>query len=105
MWSRARWLLLLIAVAAAGCSSPVPPGPPSAVAVVAGDEQATVTWEAPARGAGSVVEYLVLGEPGAIRRTVPASRLADQPLSAQLSGLTNGVEYTFTVTAIQLGNV
>jgi alpha-tubulin suppressor-like RCC1 family protein len=75
------------------------PGVPTAVAAVAGDASATVSWTPPASSGGSPVTSY----------TVSASDVTDPARGGQtttgmsspltLSGLTNGDTYTFTVTA------
>ncbi|MCX7621945.1 MAG: fibronectin type III domain-containing protein, partial [Acidimicrobiales bacterium] len=72
------------------------PGPPSSVSAYAGFQQATVSWIAPVQNGGSpITGYSVVASPGGASATVSASQT-----SATLTGLTNGVTYTFTVTAI-----
>ncbi len=61
---------------------------------IAGQASATVVWCPPATGASSVVSYTVTASPGG------ASVTATTPNDwAIIDGLTNGTNYTFTVTA------
>ena len=63
----------------------------------AGYEQATITFSAPAHdGGAAITTYVATSSPGGIRGTVSG------PGSGEITvtGLTNGVDYTFTVTAI-----
>jgi hypothetical protein len=63
----------------------------------AGFEQATITFTAPAHdGGAAITSYVATSSPGGIRGTVSG------PGSGEITvtGLTNGVDYTFTVTAI-----
>ena len=63
----------------------------------AGFEQATITFTAPAHdGGAAITSYVATSSPGGIRGTVSG------PGSGEITvtGLTNGVEYTFTVTAV-----
>ena len=70
------------------------PGAPTGVAAVAGNTAATVTWTAPASSGGSAITgYTVTSNPGGLVATTSGA------LTATVSGLTNGVSYTFTVTA------
>jgi uncharacterized delta-60 repeat protein len=72
------------------------PGPPTNVRAVAGDETATVTWEAPAVDGGRpILQYNVSSTPDGIVTTVSATTSA-----ATVTGLTNFVAYTFTVVAV-----
>ncbi len=95
------WALFDNAVtwAADGCETvpPVPtvPDPPTGVSAVAGDGEATVSWVAPVDDGGSpLTGFTVTSDPGAISVSVGAGSS-----SALVSGLTNGVSYTFTVVA------
>ena len=70
---------------------------PSIGTATAGYEQATITFTAPAHdGGAAITSYLATSSPGGIRGTVSG------PGSGEITvtGLTNGVDYTFTVTAI-----
>lgn len=70
------------------------PGPPIAVVAVAGQEQATVSWMAPASNEGSaIVGYTVTASPGGRTCTTTAAT------TCTVTGLTAGTAYTFTVTA------
>jgi len=63
----------------------------------AGFEQATITFSAPAHdGGAAITTYVATSSPGGIRGTVSG------PGSGEITvtGLTNGEDYTFTVTAI-----
>lgn len=71
----------------------VVPGAPTGVSATAGNGQATVSFTAPASNGGSAItSYTVTSNPGGFTGTGVASPIA-------VTGLTNGVTYTFTVTA------
>jgi hypothetical protein len=78
-----------------------PVGPPLAprnVSATAGEDQATVSWDAPASDEGAAITgYTVVSSPGSVQANVPGSAT-----QAVVSGLTNGVTYTFTVVATNL---
>jgi mannan endo-1,4-beta-mannosidase len=72
-----------------------PPTAPSGVVAAAGDSSAAVSWLAPSSDGGSPVSsYTVTSNPGGVTKTVPGSSTR-----ATLTGLTNDMTYTFTVTA------
>ena len=74
------------------------PGGPTQVQALAGDTEATITWAPPAsNGGSSITSYSVVASPGGASVTVSAVTPA-----ATITGLTNGIPYTFTVTAINV---
>ena len=71
----------------------VSPDAPAIGAVVAGDAQASVSFTAPAQDGGAqITGYTVTSSPAGISATGSAAPIV-------VTGLTNGVDYTFTVTA------
>ena len=82
-----------------GSPTPTPPTPASAprdVSATAGEASATVTWTAPASSGGyPITDYRAIASPGGRSCLVPAPAL-----SCEVSGLTNGTEYTFTAQAL-----
>ena len=75
-----------------------PPGPPTAVTAVAGDDTALVSWTPPTNsGAGPITSYYVFSTPrtGSCTVTPPAT-------SCVMTGLTTGTTYTFHVQAINI---
>ncbi|MBI1346297.1 hypothetical protein GC163_08395 [bacterium] len=72
---------------------PTAPQPPTGVTATAGNAQATVRFSAPTNSGGAAITfYTVTSSPGGITATGATSPLT-------VTGLTNGVPYTFTVTA------
>ena len=72
------------------------PDAPSGVAATAGDSKATVTWNVPVSDGGSrITGYTISVFPGRLT----ASSVGPDT-SAEVRGLANGVEYTFSVAAI-----
>ncbi|HDS1580679.1 TPA: autotransporter domain-containing protein [Stenotrophomonas maltophilia] len=71
----------------------VVPGAPTIVATTAGDGQASIVFTAPASNGGNTITgYTVTSNPGGIVGTGSSSPIA-------VLGLSNGISYTFTVTA------
>ena len=71
----------------------IAPGVPTTVTATAGNAQATVSFTAPASDGGSpITSYTVTSSPGGITATGTASPIT-------VTGLTNNIAYTFTVTA------
>jgi hypothetical protein len=78
------------------------PSAPTAVAASAGDMQATVSWTAPSSTGGSpTTAYAVTAFIGGVAQW-PQTFLSTAT-SQVVTGLTNGVAYTFTVAAINAG--
>ena len=78
---------------------PVPPDAPTGVDASPGDASATLHWTAPKDGGRPILRYTItpyvngLPQPATIVNGSPA------PTSAIVTGLVNGAQYTFTVTA------
>jgi hypothetical protein len=74
------------------------PGPPQAVTATAGNRSATVTWRKASDNGAPVLRYVIEGNGSAI--TVGASQR-----SVDITGLTNGTAYRFSVYAVNgVGN-
>ncbi|MDD0838196.1 SMP-30/gluconolactonase/LRE family protein [Curvibacter sp. HBC61] len=76
-----------------------PPGAPTSVTATAGNASATVSFAAPAADGGSAITgYTVVSSPAG----GTDSNAGSTGLSHAITGLTNGVSYTFTVVASNL---
>lgn len=76
-----------------GPPGPTVPGAPTGATAVAGDTEADVSFTAPVDDGGSAITgYRVTSTPGSITATGASSPIT-------VTGLTNGVAYTFTVAA------
>ncbi len=80
-------------------TTPVAPATPSEVTATAADGSATVSWTAPANGGSPITSYTVTPSTGTT--TLPPTVVTGNPpaTSASVGGLTDGLSYTFTVTA------
>ena len=80
--------------------APAVPDAPTIGIATAGDAQATVNWTAPVNNGLSPItgfQVQVINAAGAIVTTLPADAAAS---SLVVTGLTNGITYRFTVTAV-----
>ena len=73
---------------------PSPPHMVLAATAFSGDRTATVKWQAARTCHTPIDSYVVVAQPGGISVTVPGT-----VTSTLIPGLTNGVNYSFTVTA------
>jgi hypothetical protein len=80
-------------------TTPVAPSAPTGVTATAGNGTAQVSWTAPNNGNSPITSYSITPATGTT--TLPPTVITGNPpaTSATISGLTNGVTYTFTVTA------
>jgi hypothetical protein len=80
-------------------AAPSAPAAPTGVSATATQGSATVSWTAPSPGTSPITSYTVTPYIGTVAQT-PTTITGAPPLtSATITGLTNGVTYTFTVTA------
>ena len=74
------------------------PEAPTSVSAIAGDSRASVRWVAPTNNGGAVItSYTVRSNPAG--GTCVVTVASDSSLSCVVSSLSNGTEYTFSVTA------
>jgi subtilisin family serine protease len=79
-------------------AQPTAPDAPTSVSAIAGDSRASVRWTAPTNNGGSVVtSYTVTSNPSG--GTCVVTVASNTSLSCVVSSLSNGTEYTFSVTA------
>jgi hypothetical protein len=72
------------------------PPAPAGIRAIAGDQEAVVNWSAPAGFAEIITGYRVVSSPGGFT-------CSTKDLSCAVTGLTNGVAYTFRVIAASSG--
>lgn len=80
-------------------TAPTAPAAPTGVAATPGNARVTVTWTAPSNGGSAITSYTVTPYVAGVAQ--PATTLSGFPpaTAATIAGLTNGVTYTFTVSA------
>ena len=93
-----RWNLAAVEVK--GPAGATAPGAPTAVAAVAGNGSAVVSWTAPADGGSPITSYRITPYVGAVAQATTTVSGGPPATSSPVSGLTNGTAYTFTVTAV-----
>ena len=80
-------------------TTPTAPAAPTGVTATAGNASATVSWTAPANGGSPISSYAVTPHAGTTT-LAPVTVTGNPPATtANITGLTNGTAYTFTVTA------
>jgi len=78
-----------------------PPGQPTITSVTPGDQQLTVTFDAPTATGGSPISsyQVACAPPSGAPTTVSDTDVTASPLSATVTGLVNGTSYACTVAA------
>lgn len=80
-------------------TAPTAPGPPTGVTATAGSGSATVSWTAPSNGGSAITSYTVTPYIGSTAQTPTTVTGSPPATTTTIIGLTNGLAYTFTVTA------
>ena len=93
------WLMGILVLKSEAMTPPTVPAAPSGVAATAGNGSATVTWTAPDNGGALISSYTITPFVGATAQTPVTVSNAPPVSSVNISGLTPGTAYTFTVTA------
>jgi len=76
-----------------------PPGAPTSLSVIRGDQRADLSWSAPASNGGAAIsDYLVEYNSGSSWTTF--TRSASTATTVRVTGLINGTSYSFRVSAI-----
>ena len=91
----------MLGVEVVSAQSDVVPGTPTSVATTSSNAEATLTWSAPITNGGTAVTgYSVAWTSNAVQGMISGSAMAAAATTSyRLTGLVNGVTYTFTVTA------
>ncbi len=80
-------------------SGPAAPAAPAELAASPGNASATLTWSAPSGNGSPITNYTITPYIGATAQPATTVTGAPPATSATITGLTNGITYTFTVTA------
>jgi len=94
-------VMLLVGVTPVAATPDVVPGAPTSVATTSAHAEATVSWVAPASNGGTAVTgFTVAWTSNAVQgMTSGSAMVASYTMDYRLTGLVNGVTYTFTITA------
>jgi hypothetical protein len=77
----------------------LPPAAPTGVAATAGNASANVNWTAPSDGGSPITSYTVTSYVGSTAQAATTVVGSPPATGVTIGGLTNGIAYTFTVTA------
>ncbi len=77
-------------------ATPEPPGVPRSLFATTGDAKITLNWDAPSTNGGRAIDYYVVYKDGSL---TPLSMHVRLGTSTEVTGLINGVNYTFAVAA------
>jgi hypothetical protein len=97
--ARTVWEMATVVFKPGSQAPPTAPGAPTSVAATAGDKSAQVTWSAPANGGSPITSYTITPYIGTTAQTTTVITGNPPVTTANVTGLTNGSAYTFTVTA------
>jgi hypothetical protein len=93
------WLTTILVLRSSSSSGPTAPAVPTGVTAVSGNTSATISWTAPSNGGSPITSYAVTPYGAGVAQTPIVVNGTPPSPTATASGLTNGVSYTFTVTA------
>jgi hypothetical protein len=79
--------------------APTVPGAPTGVTAKAGNQSATVNWSPPSNGGSALLLYTVTPYLAGVAQTPTTISGSPPATTANITGLTNGSAYTFTVSA------
>ncbi|MDR3647902.1 MAG: fibronectin type III domain-containing protein, partial [Acidimicrobiales bacterium] len=93
------WLMATVVLKTEAMTPPTVPGQPTNVTALPGNGSAQLGWNAPADGGAPISSYTITPYVGSTAQTPVTVSNAPPVSSANVSDLTPGVAYTFTVAA------
>jgi hypothetical protein len=97
--AKTTWEMAAVVFAAGAQAPPTVPAAPTGVTATAGDKSAIVSWTAPASGGSAITSYTVTPYAGASAQTPMVVSGTPPVTTVNVTGLTDGISYTFTVSA------
>ena len=93
------WEMATVVFKGGSQAPPTAPAAPGSVTATAGDKSAIVSWTAPANGGSPITSYTITPYVGTTAQTPTVITGTPPTTSADITGLTDGTAYTFTVSA------
>ncbi|HWF71863.1 MAG TPA: fibronectin type III domain-containing protein, partial [Solirubrobacteraceae bacterium] len=97
--AKTTWLMAAIVFKAASQAPPTVPGQPTGVTATGANNSAQVSWNAPSNGGSGIISYTITPFTSSGAQTATTITGTPPVTTANITGLTNGTAYTFTVTA------
>jgi hypothetical protein len=94
-----NWEMSTVVFKSGTQAPPTLPAAPANVTATAGNQSAVVSWTAPSNGGSPITSYTITPYVGAVAQTPAIINGTPPQTTANVTGLTNGTAYTFTVTA------
>jgi hypothetical protein len=93
------WEMSTVVFKAGAQAPPTVPAAPAGVTATAGNQSAIVSWTAPSNGGSAITSYTVTPSIGTTAQTATVVAGTPPVTTADVTGLTDGTAYTFTVRA------
>jgi hypothetical protein len=94
-----KWEMATVVFKSGTQPPPTLPAAPANVTATAGNGSAVVSWAAPANGGSPITSYTITPYIGGAAQTPAVISGTPPQTTGNITGLTNGTAYTFTVTA------
>jgi hypothetical protein len=93
------WQMSTVVFKAGAQAPPTVPAAPTGVTATAGNQSAIVSWTAPSNGGSAITSYTVTPYIGTTAQKATVVSGTPPASTTNVTGLTNGTAYTFTVSA------